>query len=60
MNLAQKSIKKCACSYGYKLVCVDDNFSISFQSYLVEDADYNFIDNAIEESNYCTDIMKNK
>ena len=25
---------KCCCSYGYKLVCVDDKFSKPFKSYL--------------------------
>ena len=40
-----------ACSYGYKLVCVDDKFSKTFKSYLGEDAAYNFIISMIEESN---------
>ena len=35
MNKYQKYI---ACSYGYKLVCVDDNLSKSFKTYLGEDA----------------------
>ena len=35
--------KNVACSYGYKLVCVDDEFSKPFRSYLGEDAVYNFI-----------------
>ena len=31
--------KNCiACSYGHKLVCVDDKFSKSFKSWLGEDA----------------------
>ena len=29
--------QKCYSSYGYKLVCVDDKFSKSFQFYLSED-----------------------
>ena len=41
-----------------KLVCVDDKDSKSFKSYLGEDAIYNFIDNIMEESKNCTDIMK--
>ena len=36
--------KHIACSYGYKLVCVDDKFSKSFKTYLGKDAVYNFID----------------
>ena len=38
------------CSYGYKLVCVDDKFSKPFKTYLGKDAVYNFINNMIEES----------
>ena len=51
-------IKPVACSYGYKLVCVDDKFSKAFKSYLGEDAVYNFISSMIEESKYCSDVMK--
>ena len=39
-----------ACSYGYKLVCVDNKFSKAFKIYLSKDAGYNFINNMIEES----------
>ena len=38
-NKYQKHI---ACSYGYKLVCVDEKFSKSFNTYLGKDAVYNF------------------
>ena len=41
-------------------ICVDDKFNKSFKSYLGEDAVYNFVNNMIEESKHCTDIMKNK
>ena len=50
--------KYVACSYGYKLVCVGDKFSKPFNSYLGEDAIYNFIGSEIEESTYCSDVMK--
>ena len=53
-NKYQKNV---ACSYGYILVCVD-KFSKSFELYLGEDAVYNFINSMIEESQYCTDIVK--
>ena len=46
INKYQKHI---ACSYGYKLVHVDDNFSKPFKTYLGEDAVYSSI-NMIEES----------
>ena len=41
-----------ACSYGYKLVCLDDKFSKPFKSYLGKDVFYNFINSMIEESKY--------
>ena len=55
MNKYQKHI---ACSYGYKLVCVDDKFSKPFKTYLNEDVVYSFINNRIEESKHCCDVIK--
>ena len=46
------------CSYGYKLVGVDDKFSRPFKSYLGKDAVYNLISSMIEESKYCSDVIK--
>ena len=54
-NKYQKNV---ACSYSYKLVCVDDKFSKPFKSHLREDAVYNFTSSMIEESKYCSDVMK--
>ena len=45
-------------TYGYKLVCVDYKFSKPFKAYLGEDAVYNFIDNMIQESKYCSGLLK--
>ena len=45
-------------SLGYKLVCEDDKFSRPFKTYFSKDAVYNFINNLIEESKYCSDVMK--
>ena len=43
-----RNIKKHgACTYGYKLVYVDDIFSKPFKSYLGEDVVYNFINSMI-------------
>ena len=41
--------KHVACSYGYKLVCVDDKFSNSkpFKIYLGKDPVYNFINRLV-------------
>ena len=37
-------------NYGYQLVCVGGTFSRLLNSYLGEDAVYNFINSMIEES----------
>ena len=50
--------KHVACSYGYKLVFLDDQFSKSFKSNLIEDAVYNFISSMGKEIKYCSDVMK--
>ena len=49
-----------ASSYGYVLLlaCVDDKFSKPFKTYLGKDAVYNFINNMIKESKYCSEVMK--
>ena len=57
-SYTNKYQKHVACSYGYKLVCVDDKFSKPFKSYLGEDVAYSFISSMIEESKYCSDVMK--
>ena len=51
-----KSQKHVACTYSYKLVCVDDKFSKSFKSYLGKDVVFNFINSKIEERKYCSNI----
>ena len=43
--------KHIAYGYGYKIVCVNDKFSKSFETYLGEDAVYTFISSMIKESN---------
>ena len=55
MNNYQKNV---AYSFGCKLVCVDNKFSKPFKSYLGEVAVYNFINSMIQESKYCSDVMK--
>ena len=48
-SYTNKYQKHIACSYGYKLVCVDNTFSKPFKTYLGEDDVYNFINSMIEE-----------
>ena len=45
-------------SYGYNSLCVEDKFIKPFKPNLGEDAVYNFIHSMVEESKYCTDVMK--
>ena len=63
-NLEESSKNKykkyIACSHDYKLVCVDDKFSKPFKTYLDENDIYDFINSMIEESKYCSDVMKKK
>ena len=54
-NKYQKHI---VCSYGYKLVCLDDTFTKPFKKYLGENAVYNLIVSMIEESKSCSDVIK--
>ena len=57
-NKMNKKWKHDACSCGYKLACANDKFSKSFKSYLGKHNVYNFINNMIQVSKYCTDITK--
>ena len=57
-SYTNKYQKHVACSYGYKLVCVDDKFSKPFKSYLGKDAVSSFISTMIEEGKYSSDLMK--
>ena len=57
-SYTNKYQKHIACSYVCKLVCVDEKFSKSFKTYLGEDSVYNFINSMIEESRYCSDVIK--
>ena len=49
-SYTNKYQKHVACSYGYKIVCVDDNFSEPFKIYLGKYTVYKFINNTIGES----------
>ena len=57
-SYTNKYQKHIPCSYGYKLVCVNDKFSKPFKSSLGKDATSNFISSMTEESKYCRVVMK--
>ena len=40
------------CSYGYKLVRVDDQFSKLFKTYLGQNAGHKFVTNMVKEGKY--------
>ena len=54
----KKYQKPVVCSYVYELVCVDDMFNKSSKYCLGKGSFCNFINSMIEESKFCTDIMK--
>ena len=56
-SYTNKYQKHVPCHYGYKLVCTNDKFSKP-KSYLGEDAVYNLINSMIEETEYCSNVMK--
>ena len=58
-SYTKKYQKHIACSYDYKLVCVDYKFSKNFKEYLGKDAVYNFINTMIEENKYFSEVIKN-
>ena len=57
-SYTNKYQKHIACSYGYKLLCVDDKFSKRFKTYSGKDAVYSFVKSMFEESKYCIEVMK--
>ena len=50
--------KHVTCSYGYKIVCVDDKFIKRFKSLLRKNAVDNFISSMVEESKYYPVVIK--
>ena len=57
-SYTNKCKKYFASNFSYKLVYVDDKSSKLFKSYLGKDVVYNVINCKIEESKYCSDVMK--
>ena len=55
--------KKCQdhipCSFGYKLVCVDDRFSKPIVVSRSRNAAFNFIEAILKDYEYCKKVMKN-
>ena len=59
-SYTNKYQKYVACSYGSKLVFVDDKFNKPFKTCLEKDAVYNFVNSMIEESKYCNELMQRR
>lgn len=54
--------KKCCennvCCYGYKLICVGEQYSTAYKSCFGEDANVKFISNIASESEYCHRLLE--
>ena len=46
------------CSFAYKLVCVDDEFTKSIVVFRDENAAYKFIEAILKQHQYCKKVMK--
>ena len=57
-SYTKKYQKHIICSYGHKLVCVDDKFSKPFKRCLGQNAVDSCINSLIEERKYYSDVMK--
>ena len=54
-----KNIGHIPCSFGYKVVCVDNKYSKKIVLYRGRNAVNKFIKSILNESNYCRKVMKN-
>ena len=45
------------CSFGYKVVCIDDKFAKQIVVYRGENAAYEFIEAILKEYKYCRKVM---
>ena len=46
------------CIYGYKLICVDDQYSKPYKIYFGENAIDKFLIDVIKESEYCSKVIE--
>ena len=46
------------CIYGYKLICVDDQYSKWYKIYFGENAIDKFLIDVIKESEYCSKVIE--
>ena len=46
------------CIYGYKLICVDDQYSKPYKIYFGENAIHKFLIDVIKESEYCSKVIE--
>ena len=46
------------CIYGYKLICVDGQYSKSYETYFGEDAIDKFLNDMIKETKYCSEMIE--
>ena len=53
LHMLKKNQNHIPCSFAYKVVCVDDNFSKPVVLYREENAVYKFTEAILEEHDYC-------
>ena len=46
------------CSYAYKLIYVDDQYSRQYKTWFGEDAIDKFVNDMIEQSEYCSNVIE--
>ena len=47
------------CGFGYKVVCIDDEFTLDAVVYRARDCVNKFIDTILNEYKYCKNVIKN-
>ena len=57
-SYAKKYQDHITCSFAYKLVCVDDEFTKPIVVFRVKNAAYKFIEAILKEYHYCKKVMK--
>ena len=57
LHILKENQNHIPCSFAYKSVCVDDNFSKPIALYRGENAVYKFIEAIHEEYEYCKKMM---
>ena len=58
ISYTEKYQNHISCSFVYKVICIDNEFSKDIVTYRGKDAIYKFIEKILEEYDYCNGVMK--